>query len=142
MRHEKLAKIIWSIVLVGLALVAISGMVMAGMSCAPSMSSATDDEKIEAVIREYYDAFNCYDIERVKAVIAKQATEHERESFLRPIAWAESVGFKCELTSIVSIQIDGDSAVVIAESKANLDSLTEQDTWHLVREYCCWKIRG
>lgn len=128
---KRLAMATGALVLAGLALTAI--LVMA-MSSTPSTTCMSDEQQIEAVIREYYDAFNCYDVDRVEDTLAEQTTERAREAMLRTVVWAESVGFERHMESMVSVWIDGDFALATVEGGA------EWDTWPLVRKGGCWKI--
>ncbi|GAJ08345.1 unnamed protein product, partial [marine sediment metagenome] len=97
-----------------------------------------DAEQIEAVLQEYYDAFYCYDVDRVGKTIAKESLEEEGAEILLSVAWAESINFQGELKSITSIQIDGNTALVVVECETSLG--LGEDTWHLVREDGSWKI--
>lgn len=138
---------------------AVAALALATTSCVPA--TTVDTEQIEAVIQEYYDAFNCYDIERVDAVIADRVTQQvtrrvmrgeviwviweKRESFLRPVVWAESVGFRREITSVVSVQVHGNFAVVGVDTVATMlgnEYPSQIYFHHLVCEHGVWKINS
>jgi hypothetical protein len=106
-------------------------------SCSSGLPTEVNRAEIEAVVREYYQAFNSYDLSRIEAVFAEQAGEEKREIN----AWvrtAESLGFKSELVSIAAIRNDGSSALATVEVKSDLG--TGKDFIRLVQERDSWKI--
>ena len=89
-------------------------------------------------MREYYQAFNSYDLSRIEAVFAKKAWKEEKGELSAWLRTAESLGFKSEFVSIASIRNDGDS--VLATVEINSDLGLDKDFVRLIRERGGWKI--
>ncbi len=105
-----------------------------------STNSITDiaPAEIETVIREYYEAFNSYDLDRIEAVFAKEAWQEEGGELSAWLRTAESLGFKSEFVSIASTRNDGSS--ILATVEVNSDLGVGRDFVRLIRERGDWKI--
>ena len=90
------------------------------------------------MVREYYQAFNSYDISRIEAVFAKEAWLKEGSELSSWLHTAESLGFKSELVSIAAVRNDGSS--VLATAEVNSDFGLVKDFIRLVWERGDWKI--
>jgi len=109
---------------------------LAGCSVQPA--TEVDPAQIEAAVREYYEAFNCYDLDRIEAVFTKQTWREERWDFVALIRWAKENNFKSEFVSIISMEIEGDSVWAMVEVESGVGS--GKDYHRLVREHGSWKI--
>ena len=110
------------------------------MGCSVEPAREVDAVQIEAVLQEYYQAFSCYDLDRLEAVFTEETWKEERWEIRALVLWAEDRNFKSEHISIISIESDRDSALVIVEVESNL--ALGEDRHHLVREHGSWKITG
>ena len=107
-------------------------------SCRTDLVKEVDPVQIEAVVGEYYQAFNNYDLEHIESVFAKKDWQEEKGELSAWVRTAESLGFKSEFVSIASIRNDGDS--VLATVEVNSDLGLGQDFVRLIRERDGWKI--
>jgi hypothetical protein len=89
-------------------------------------------------VREYYQAFNSYDLERIEAVFAKQAWKEEKNELSAWVRTAESLGFKSEFVSIAFIRNDGSSVLATVEVSSDLG--IAKDSVRLIRQRGGWKI--
>ena len=110
------------------------------MGCSVEPAGEVDVVQIEAVLQEYYEAFNCYDLDRLEAVFTEETWKEERWEIRALVLWAENCNLKSEYVSIISIEFDGNSALAIAEVESNLT--LGKDRHHLVRKHGSWKITG
>ncbi len=110
------------------------------MGCNAEPVTEVDAVQIKAVLQEYYEAFSCYNLDRLEAVFTEETWKEERWEIRALVLWAEDRKFKSEHVSIISIEFDRDSALVIVEVKSNL--ALGEDSHHLVREHGSWKITG
>jgi len=110
------------------------------MSCSVEPVTEVDAVQIEAVLQEYYEAFSCYDLDRLEAVFTEETWKEERWEIRALVLWAEDRNFKSEHISIISIESDRDSVLVIVEVESNLT--LGKDRHHLVRKHSSWKITG
>ena len=110
------------------------------MGCSVEPAREVDAAQIEAVLQEYYEAFSCYDLDRLEAVFTEETWKEEEWEIRALVLWAEDRNFKSEHVSIISIEFDGNSALVIAEVESNL--ALGKDRHHLVRKHGSWKITG
>jgi hypothetical protein len=108
------------------------------VGCSVEPIREVDSVQIEAVLREYYEAFNCYDLDRIETVFAREAWKEERGEVRALVLWAKDNNFKSEFVSILSIGIDGDSVWTTVEVES--DRGLEKDYHRLVREHSSWKI--
>jgi len=110
------------------------------MSCSVEPTGEADAVQIEAILQEYYEAFSCYDLDRLEAVFTEETWKEEEWEIRTLVFWAENCNFKSEQVSIISIEFDGNSALAIAEVESNLT--LGKDHHHLVRKHGSWKITG
>ncbi len=110
------------------------------MGCSVEPAREVNAVQIESVLQEYYEAFSCYDLDRLEAVFTEETWKEERWEIRALVLWAEDRNFKSEHVSIISIEFNGDSALVIAEVESNLT--LGKDRHHLVRKHGSWKITG
>ncbi len=110
------------------------------MGCSVEPDREVDAVQIEAVLQEYYEAFSCYDLDRLEAVFTEETWKEEEWEIRALVLWAEDRNFKSEHVSIISIEFDGNSALAIAEVESNLT--LGEDRHHLVRNHGSWKITG
>jgi hypothetical protein len=66
------------------------------IGCAAEPIREGPPAQIEAVVREYYQAFNNYDLSRIEAVFAKNAWQQEGSGLSAWLRIAESLSFKSE----------------------------------------------
>ena len=111
-------------------------MLLAGCSVEPIRE--VDPAQIEAVLQEYYKAFNRYDLDRIEAVFVKGAWKEEKGELSAWVRTAESIDFKSEFVSIISIETEGDSVWTTVEVESDLG--LEKDFVRLIRERGSWKI--
>ena len=111
-------------------------MLLAGCSVEPIRE--VDPAQIEAVLQEYYEAFNRYDLDRIETVFAGEAWKEEREGVRALVLWAKDSNFKSEFVSILSIEIDEGSVWITVEVESDLGP--GKDYHRLVREHGSWKI--
>jgi len=110
------------------------------MGCSVEPDREVDAVQIEAVLQEYYEAFSCYDLDRLEAVFTEETWKEERWEIRALVLWAEDRNFKSEHVSTISIEFDGNSALAIAEVESNLTR--GKDRHHLVRKHGSWEITG
>jgi hypothetical protein len=91
-------------------------------------------------VREYYQAFNNYDLSRIEAVFTDEAWREEGSGLSAWLRTAESLGFKSEFVSIASVRNDG--STVLATVEINSDLGMGKDFVRLVRERGGWKMVG
>jgi len=89
-------------------------------------------------VREYYQAFNSYDLSRIESIFAKEAWQEEKGELSAWVRTTESLGFKSEFVSIAAIRNDGSS--VLATVEVNSDLGMGKDFVRLIRERGGWKI--
>jgi hypothetical protein len=106
--------------------------------CWAELVKEVDPAQIEAVVSEYYQAFNSYDLSRIEAVFAKEAWQEEKGELNAWVHTAESLGFKSEFVSIAAIRNNGDSVLATVEVESDLG--LDKDYVRLVRELSGWKI--
>ena len=106
--------------------------------CRAEPIGEVDPAQIDAVVREYYQAFNSYDLSRIEAVFAKEAWQEEGSELSVWVRTAESLGFKSEFVSIADIRNDGDSVLATVEVESDLG--LDKDFVRLIRERGGWKI--
>ena len=110
------------------------------MGCSVEPAREVDAVQIEAVLQEYYEAFSCYDLDRLEAVFTEETWKEERWEIRALVLWVEDRNFKSEHISIISIEFNRNSALVIVEVESNLT--LGKDRHHLVRKHGSWKITG
>ena len=110
------------------------------MGCSVEPAREVDAVQIEAVLQEYYEAFSCYDLDRLEAVFTEETWKEERWEIRALVLWAEDRNFKSEHVSIISIEFNRNSALVIVEVESNLT--LRKDRHHLVHKHGSWKITG
>jgi len=110
------------------------------IGCNAEPVTEVDAVQIEAVLQEYYEAFSCYDPDRLEAVFTEETWKEEGWEIRALVLWAEDRNFKSEHISIISIESDRDSVLVIVEVESNLT--LGKDRHHLVRKHGSWKITG
>ena len=108
------------------------------MGCGVERAEEADAVQIEAVLQEYYEAFSCYDLDRLHTVFTEETWKEEELAIRALVLWAENYNFKSEHISIISIEFDGNSALAIAEVESNLT--LGKDSHYLVRKHGSWKI--
>jgi hypothetical protein len=106
--------------------------------CRAEQIGEVDPAQIEAVVREYYQAFNDYDLSRIEAVFTDEAWQGEGSGLSAWLCTAESLGFKSEFVSIASIRNDGSTTLATVE--VNSDLGMGKDFVRLVRERGGWKL--
>lgn len=106
--------------------------------CWAELVKEVDPAQIKAVVSEYYQAFNSYDLSRIEAVFAKEAWQEEKGELSAWLCTAESLGFKSEFASVAYIRNDGDSVLATVEVESDLG--LDKDYVRLVRELSGWKI--
>jgi hypothetical protein len=89
-------------------------------------------------VREYYQAFNSYDLERIEALFTNQAWREENNELSAWVRTAESMGFRSEFVSIATTRDDGSSILATVEVSSDLGVV--KDFVRLVRERSDWKI--
>jgi hypothetical protein len=89
-------------------------------------------------VREYYQAFNSYDLERIEALFTNQAWKEEKAKLSAWVRSAASMDFKSEFVSIASNRDEGSSILATVEVRSDLG--TGKDFVRLVRERGIWKI--
>ena len=89
-------------------------------------------------MREYYQAFNSYDLERIEAVFTDKAWQEEGSGLSAWLHTAESLSFKSEFVSIASVRNEG--STILATVKVNSDLGMGKDFVRLVRERGGWKM--
>lgn len=101
----------------------------------------TKDEvaAIEQVIRDYFEAFNEYDVDRVGSLIAEETRETEGVEILMAVVFAQGLNLKFEVAGI-TVLVDGDHATAVVTAKTSLGS--GDDTFNLVRENGDWKVHS
>ena len=114
------------------------GVLLIGCNAEPVRE--VDAVQIEAVLQEYYEAFSCYDLDRLEAVFTEETWKEEEWEIRALVLWAEDRKFKSEHVSIISIESDRGSTLVIVEVKSNL--ALGEDHHYLMREHSSWKITG
>ncbi len=106
--------------------------------CRTEEIGEVDPAQIDAVVREYYQAFNNYDLNRIESVFTKEAWREEGSDFSAWVRTSESLGFKSEFVSIASIRNDG--STILATVEVNSDLGMGKDFVRLVHERSGWKI--
>ena len=110
------------------------------MGCSVEPAREVNAVQIESVLQEYYEAFRCYDLDRLEAVFTEETWKEEGWEIRALVLWAEDRNFKSEHISIISIESDRDSALVTVEVESNL--ALGKDRHHLVRKHGSWEITG
>ena len=106
--------------------------------CRTEAIGKIDPVQIEAVVREYYRAFNNYDLSRIEAVFTDEAWQEEGSGLSAWLHTAESLSFKSEFVSIASVRNEG--STILATVKVNSDLGMGKDFVRLVRERGGWKM--
>ena len=108
--------------------------------CRAEAIGKIDPAEIEATVREYYQAFNNYDLSRIEAVFTDEAWQEEGSGLSAWLRTAESLGFKSEFVSIASVRNDGSTVLATVEISSDLGM--GKDFVRLVRERSGWKMVG
>ena len=106
--------------------------------CRTQPVGEVDPAQIEAVVREYYKAFNNYDLGRIEVVFTNQAWKEEKNEISAWVRSTESMGLKSEFVSIASTRDDGSSILATVEVRSHFGA--SKDFVRLVRERGGWKI--
>jgi len=106
--------------------------------CRAELVKEVDPAQIEAVVREYYQAFNSYNLSRIEAVFTKEAWQEEDDELSAWVYTAESLDFKSEFVSIAAIRNNGNSVLATVEVESDVG--LGKDFVRLVRERSGWKI--
>ena len=88
--------------------------------CRAEAIGKIDPAEIEATVREYYQAFNNYDLSRIEAVFTDEAWQEEGSGLSAWLRTAESLGFKSEFVSIASVRNDGSTVLATVEKITSL----------------------
>ena len=102
--------------------------------------SEMDAAQITAVVQEYYQAFNTYDIERLEALYAEETWKEEGWKIRALVPWAKQLNVTSEFVSLKSIRGGGDAAEITVQVMSNL--MAGEDCHRLVRNDNGWEITG
>ena len=109
-------------------------------ACSSEPMPEVDPTQVEQVVREYYDAFNAYDIAGVEAVYSSRAWKEEGAEVTAWVRTADSMDYRYEFMALESIRAENDSvsATVIVESPLGsgqdfIDIVWERGSWKIVR---------